>query len=160
MIKYKVNVNVTLTGGSTSEVSRHLAHILSSYKHEIKSIEVVEDKTPKASLKSSPKQTAQPATGTLDKGVDGEQYVTYRVADEKFKLFAQELGIRGTELTVPKSRQFLQLRVCAFLEDLGYKVRPKVNIRVVAESHVEAVIPEAKPHKESGKGELIYFKRT
>lgn len=160
MTKYKVNVTVTLPGENTSEVSRHLARILSSYKHEIKSIQVVEDKAPHASVKSSPKKSVPSATGTHNKGIDGEQYVTYRVADEQFRAFAHELGLRGTELKVPKSREFLQLRVCAFLEELGYQVRPKVNIRVVAESHSEAGTPEARPRRESGKGELIYFKRT
>ncbi|HZW83337.1 MAG TPA: hypothetical protein VFF14_07980 [Candidatus Deferrimicrobium sp.] len=147
MSQYKINLTLLLNEASTAEVASRLEQILSNYKWEMGTIEVIEDKLP-----------GVPIAPVID---TSEPYCTFRVADEKFRVFAKDLGLQGTELKVPKNRDFLQLRIRAFLEQLGYKIEPKVNIRVVAESHVEMLSSDKEKtgDDQTAQAELVYTKR-
>jgi hypothetical protein len=147
LTQYKINLTLMVNEASTDEVATRLAQILSNYKWEIGAIEVSEDKLSRV-----------PTAPVID---TSETYSTFRVADEKFRVFAKDLGLQGTELKVPQNRDFLQLRIRAFLEQLGYKIEPKVNIRVVAESHVETLASDKEKTgvNETAQAELVYTKR-
>lgn len=157
MAKYKFELSVVLEGQNPDEVAEQLKSLLDKYQLEIKALALVEDKPVAQAEPVSPPVRAveRPVVPSGD-----EPYVTYRVADEKFRVFAKDFGLQGTELRVPKHRDFLVFRVKAFLEELGYKVEPKTNIRVVAESHVEQVPVEVgeSNHSEVWQG-TIFSKR-
>ncbi len=127
MGKYTINLTVLLDAQNPEEVRQKLNALLSNHEWEMGLVQVIEDAVP---------DPVPAPVSAANKNVE-ESYITYRVADEKFRTLAKDFGIPGTELKIPKHREFLQFRMKAFLEDLGYKVEPKTNIRVVAESHVD-----------------------
>ncbi len=148
--QYKFDLTLVLEAVNRDEAMQKLGALLAECQWEMGSLEVIEAE-PAVQALSSP---------AMDYAAEPEQqsYVTYRVADETFRVFAKDLGLQGTELKVPKNRDFLQFRIRAFLEGLGYKVEPKTNIRVVAESHVEPVPQEQAP--EAGlNSQSVYVKR-
>ena len=127
MAKYKIDLSIVMAAQSRSEVVEKLTTLLSSQQWEMGSIDMLIEEKPLIVAASEPVNAAE------------EVYVTFRVADERFRLLASDFGIKSTELKVLKSRDFLHYRIKAFLEESGYKVEQNTNLRVVAESHVENI---------------------
>lgn len=135
MAQYNVNLSVLLDAQNPDEVMRKLSVLLANHKWELGVVECLGDKQVK------PAET--PVPQHIDVADNNkENVITYRVADEKFSVFAKDFGFSGTELLVPKNKDFLQFRVKAFLEGLGYKVEGKRDLRIVAESHTESIPAE------------------
>ncbi|HWJ02485.1 MAG TPA: hypothetical protein VNU93_02325 [Verrucomicrobiae bacterium] len=172
MAEYKIDLSVLIEAQNPAEAKLKLKVLLAEYQLEIGTVEQIEDKSPVlvaetvvAAASGTP--VAAPVTPVtplaapaMDVHKPEEPFVTYRVADEKFRVLARDFGLQGSELKVPRNREFLLFRVKDFLEELGYKVEPKTNIRVVAESHVETVPQVGEEPGKVAAHEVVYAKRV
>ncbi len=148
--RFKFDLTLVLEALNRDEAMQKLGALLTDCQWVMGAMEVI-DAEPEVQAVSSPSVTFTAET-------EPQSYVTYRVADETFRVFAKDLGLQGTELKVPKNRDFLQFRIRTFLEGLGYKVEPKADIRVVAESHVEKV-PQEQAAKAGLNSQTAFVKR-
>jgi len=151
LAQFKIDLTVVMEAHDQAEGLQRLQALLANYQPKINSVS-----EEKSIIKNEPVVAVVPRTSA---SVSDEPFVTFRVADEKFRVFAKDFGIQGTELKVARDRDFLMFRVRAFLEELGYTVESKTNVRVVAESHVEQVAEQVEKDAVQTQPADVYIKR-